>query len=391
MHIGFGAARPAQIRRLGTVLYGAGLQMQTALAERVGRGGPDQILLLEHNPVFTMGRNASKADIHVSDDFLERNGVGVHWIDRGGQVTYHGPGQIVAYPICNLRGGRQSVAWLVRGLEQAMIGTAADFGISAKRLAGSPGVWVETERGPEKLGAIGLHLKKWISTHGLAFNVAPDMERFRWITPCGIADKGACSLRTLLGDACPSWGDACASLGRRIHEALALEPLPAPEPSQSVSVTAWRRGAGGAEVLIVLRQTRQAMQTMQVMQEGRWQSSVAGMVEPGETLEDAAIRAAKEGAGLTGKLAGPLFSHTLLDLGPNGDPLFSTETCFHMEVPLDQDAPLAAPNGAPHGERRWIPPKEAMSLAAHEDDREGDREALRLLAPICGWTTPNGH
>jgi lipoate-protein ligase B len=158
---------------------------------------------------------------------LAESGVEVHQVDRGGQVTYHGPGQVVAYPICSLRGGRQDVSGFVRGLEQAMIGAAADFGVRAERLAGHPGVWAETERGWEKLGAIGIRLKKWVSTHGLAFNVAPDMGHFRWITPCGIADKGVCSLRTLLGGACPSWAEACARLEKRLLEALALEPLPA--------------------------------------------------------------------------------------------------------------------------------------------------------------------
>jgi len=139
-----GAPRPAQIRRLGRVLYPAGLRMQQAMAEHVRNpeaDRPDQILVLEHNPVFTLGRNASRQDIHVSDPFLIEHGVEVHETDRGGQVTYHGPGQIVVYPVCNLKGGREDVGRLVRGLEQAMIDTAADFGVAAQRLAGFPGVW----------------------------------------------------------------------------------------------------------------------------------------------------------------------------------------------------------------------------------------------------------
>jgi lipoyl(octanoyl) transferase len=216
------AARPAQVQRLARVPYAEGLAMQAELADYVGRGGPDQVLLLEHDPVFTLGRNASRADIHVSDEFLAENGVEVHQTDRGGQVTYHGPGQVVAYPICNLRGGRQDIRGLVRGLERAMIDAAADFSVRAERLDGHPGVWVDTARGWEKLGAIGIHLKKWVSTHGLAFNVAPDMDRFKWITPCGIADKGVCSLRTLLGDACPSWDEARDALERRLLDALGL-------------------------------------------------------------------------------------------------------------------------------------------------------------------------
>ena len=138
---GFTLPRPAQLRRFGMVLYPAGLRMQHALAREVGEKDlPDQLIMLEHDPVFTLGRNATPADIHMSEDFLASQGVSVHRTDRGGEVTYHGPGQIVAYPICNLRGGRQDVGRLVRGLEEAMIRTAADFGVVADRLPGAPGI-----------------------------------------------------------------------------------------------------------------------------------------------------------------------------------------------------------------------------------------------------------
>lgn len=112
---GFSVPRPAQLRRFGRVFYPAGLRMQKALAEHVsGEDRPDQLVLLEHDPVFTLGRNATPADIHMSDDFLRAQGVSVHRTDRGGEVTYHGPGQIVAYPICNLRGGREDVGQIGR-------------------------------------------------------------------------------------------------------------------------------------------------------------------------------------------------------------------------------------------------------------------------------------
>jgi len=179
MHaIGFAPPRSAQIRRLGHVLYAAGLRMQQAMAAYVAapvgaEARPDQILVLEHNPVFTLGRNATRQDIHVADPFLKERGVEVHATDRGGQVTYHGPGQVIVYPICNLKGGREDVGRLVRGLEEAMILTAADFGVAAQRLQGYPGVWVETPRGWEKLGALGLHLHRWITTHGIAFTYSP--------------------------------------------------------------------------------------------------------------------------------------------------------------------------------------------------------------------------
>ncbi|NTW86759.1 MAG: lipoyl(octanoyl) transferase LipB, partial [Holophagaceae bacterium] len=286
---GFTLPRPAQLRRFGMVLYPAGLRMQHALAREVGEKDlPDQLILLEHDPVFTLGRNATPADIHMSEDFLATQGVSVHRTDRGGEVTYHGPGQIVAYPICNLRGGREDVGRLVRGLEEAMIRTAADFGVVANRLPGAPGIWVDTPRGPEKLGAIGLHLSRWISTHGIAFNVRPNLDHFRWITPCGFTDKGVCSLASLLGDGAPTWEEAADFLQGHLIHFLALDLQPVQPPTRSVSALTWRRGVAGPEILMMLR----------VPEHGFWWQSVTGMMEPGETPEETAHRELQEETGL---------------------------------------------------------------------------------------------
>jgi lipoyl(octanoyl) transferase len=366
--IGFSPARPAQIRRLGRVLYAAGLRMQQALAAHVQTAGePDQVLILEHNPVFTLGRNATRADIHVADAFLRERGVEVHATDRGGQVTYHGPGQIVVYPICNLKDGREDVGRLVRGLEEAMIRTAADFGVVADRLEGYPGVWVETPRGPEKLGALGLHLHRWITTHGIAFNVDPDLAHFRWITPCGITDKGVCSLKSLLGDAAPSWDQAADRLEHHLTVHLGLDPRPVKPPSQSVSALTWRQGADGPELLVMLRRPHM----------GLWWSSVTGMLEPGETPEAAAHRELLEETGLRGALASLDFRHAfwmdpaILGLPP-GEPRFNTEHCFHMEVPASAQVDLALDE---HSEYRWCGFAEAHELMRWE----GSKAALALL------------
>jgi len=349
MDIGFTKQKQGQFRHLGRVLYGAGLRMQRELADYVKDGDrPDQILLLEHNPVFTLGRSAVRSDIHVSDDFLTKNGVELHKIDRGGQVTYHGPGQIVVYPICNLHGGRQNVGGLVRGLEQAMIDTSKDFGVIANRLDGYPGIWVDTARGLEKLGAVGIHLKRWVSTHGIAFNIDPCMSHFQWITPCGITDKGVCSLRTLLGNECPTWDEVGKCLARHLMEILAFDPLPVVEPSQSISVTVWRRGNSATEILTLLRRSS----------DGRWYSSITGMVGTDETPEIAAHREVLKETGLRGNLAAMDFQHSFL-LEPticDDEPLFNTETCFQMEVSADSQVSL---NTTEYGEYRWCTPGEA--------------------------------
>lgn len=360
--------RPAQFHRLGSVLYPAGLFMQRAMAERVRSGEPDQILLVEHNPVYTLGRNATMADIHVDAAFLDAAGIRVHRIDRGGQVTYHGPGQVVVYPICDLRGRRGNVGRFVNHLEEAMIRAAGDFGVAAKRLAGVPGVWV----GDRKLGAVGIHLRRWVSTHGLAFNVAPDLHPFQWITPCGLADKGVCSLRSLLGNDCPSWDQAADRLAAHLVETLNLDPLPAPALSLSISATTWRRGPGGPEVLVMLRQPK----------EGLWWSSVTGMVDPGESLEEAAIREVQEETGLCGTLRPLGYAHSFYidpqSLGLQcGEPRFNRETCFHMEVSPEAVVDL---NQGEHSTYRWCCLEEAERLVHWDGAKESICRLGRFLS-----------
>lgn len=359
---------PAQFHRLGPVLYAAGLYMQRAMAERVSSGQPDQILVVEHDPVYTLGRNAAASDIHVDAAFLDAVGIRVHCTDRGGQVTYHGPGQVVAYPICDLREGRMDVGSYVRNLEEAMIRTARDFGVTAQRLSGLPGVWV----GERKLGALGIHLRRWISTHGLAFNVAPDLQAFSWITPCGRADKGVCSLHSLLGEACPSWDQVAARLEIHLAEVLELDPLPVPSPSQSISATTWRRSLKGPEVLVMLRQP----------QEGLWWSSVTGMVDPGESLEEAAVREVLEETGLVGILRPLGYAHSFFvdprSMGIQiGEPRFNRETCFQMEVLPDAVVDL---NLGEHSTYRWCGLEEAEKLVMWGGAKEAIRRLERYLS-----------
>jgi lipoate-protein ligase B len=170
--------------------------MQEEAVEHLRSGArPEQLLLLEHPHVFTLGRGADRRNILARDDELSQMCVEVHETGRGGDVTYHGPGQLVGYPIINLRPDRCDVHRYVRDLEEVLLRATRDFGIESRRIAGLTGVWV----GDEKVAAIGVRIARWITSHGFALNVTTDLSYFRMIVPCGITDKGVTSLARLLG------------------------------------------------------------------------------------------------------------------------------------------------------------------------------------------------
>ena len=194
------------VRRLGRVEYGTAVALQRALVEdrRQGRIG-DTLLLLEHPPVITLGvkTRGRTSNIVASPEQLEDEGVTVHETGRGGDVTYHGPGQLVGYPILDLRPDRQDVHRYVRDLEEALILAVTEFGVTAGRVAGLTGVWVGPPGREEKLAAIGVRISRWITSHGFALNVAADLRHFDLIVPCGIAGRGVTSLERLTGESIP--------------------------------------------------------------------------------------------------------------------------------------------------------------------------------------------
>jgi lipoyl(octanoyl) transferase len=186
------------VRRLGVVPYADALALQRSLVEdrRAGRIG-DTLLLLQHPDVLTLGvrGDGGRAHILAPPDVLAMRGIDVHETGRGGDVTYHGPGQIVGYPIIDLNPDRRDVHRYVRDLETVLIRTVADYGIDAGRVAGLTGVWV----GDEKVAAIGVRIARWIASHGFALNVNTNLDHFNLIVPCGIADRGVTSMARLLG------------------------------------------------------------------------------------------------------------------------------------------------------------------------------------------------
>jgi lipoyl(octanoyl) transferase len=194
------------VRRLGRVAYAAGLELQRQLVEerRTGAIG-DTLLLLEHPPVITTGARArgARTNVVASADVLAREGVEIFDTGRGGDVTYHGPGQLVGYPIFDLRPDRQDVHRYVRDLEEALIVAIARFGITGARVPGLSGVWVGERDREEKIAAIGVRISRWITSHGFALNVSTDLRHFQLIVPCGIADRGVTSIARVLGRAVP--------------------------------------------------------------------------------------------------------------------------------------------------------------------------------------------
>jgi len=174
------------------------LQKRLVAARKVG-AIEDVLLLCEHPHVITQGRNGKRENLLASELVLRQKGVEFHATDRGGDITYHGPGQIVGYPILNLGAIRRDVVWYVRMLEEAMIRATSEFGITAERVAGKTGIWVGDGGAAEKLAAIGVHISRWVTSHGFAYNVSTDLRYFDLIVPCGIADRKATSLEKLLG------------------------------------------------------------------------------------------------------------------------------------------------------------------------------------------------
>jgi lipoyl(octanoyl) transferase len=213
--------RPLLATWLGRVDYSAAFALQQELAARRAAGTiPDVVLLLEHEAVYTIGRRGSEAEILFDSAALSQRGIAVEHTDRGGRVTYHGPGQLVGYPIIDLKPGNDLVGY-VRALERAMIAAVAPYAVRAGTEAGFTGVWV----GREKIAAIGVHVSRGVTTHGFALNVDPDLSAFNGIVPCGIVDRGVTSIAALVGKAPPIdrvGRDVVSCLARELGRALAL-------------------------------------------------------------------------------------------------------------------------------------------------------------------------
>jgi lipoyl(octanoyl) transferase len=215
-----------EVRRLGLIGYDDALNLQRELVEeRRADRIPDLLLLLQHRPVITLGVRSeiARANVVATDERLADLGIAVHETGRGGDVTYHGPGQIVGYPILDLRPDRCDVHKYVRDLEEVMIRTCVDYGVTAGRISGLSGTWV----GAEKIGAIGIQISRWITSHGFAFNVSTNLDHFKLIVPCGISDRGVTSLEKATGQTIPL-PEVEDAIVRRFAEVFERQAIPQP-------------------------------------------------------------------------------------------------------------------------------------------------------------------
>ncbi len=365
---GSSSDRSLVVHRLGRVEYEDGLALMRLAGDAVRAGVPpatDHLFLVEHPPVLTMGRSAERANVVAAPEWLARQGFEVHETDRGGDVTYHGPGQIVGYPVLDLS-DRPDVRRFVGALEDGMIRVCAEHGIEAARHPEHRGAWI----GPRKVGAVGVHLSRWITSHGLAFNLSPDLAHFRAIVPCGIADPrlGVTSLAaelTRLGRPVPGRAEVEDRLALHLAEALHRSAVPSDGPDlRTVSVVPV---AQDGRVLLLRRSEARG---------GFWQQ-VTGRIEAGESPAEAARRELLEETGADVPVEALGYTHAFaLDPSLNrvrpGELALVEETAFAARLP----AGFAPALSDEHAEHAWVTPDEAIARLRFS----GLRKAVRLAA-----------
>ena len=358
--------RRCEVRRLHLVTYENGMAMQERLAEmRKGDRIDDQLLLLEHPPVITLGRSGKLENLLVAGADLESCGVRFYETTRGGDITYHGPGQLVGYPILHLGEGRRDIRKYVWSVEEVLIRTARDFGVEADRSEGQRGVWV----GNEKLAALGVRISRWTTSHGFALNVSTNLEHFRLITPCGIADKGVTSLERLTG-APIGMDEVTASVERHFSEVFERDLV--------------RREHEMTIVKVIIRNGDRYLLLHRAVHDF-WQP-VTGRLEAGETPVQAAVRETFEE---TGQKLSPvslgLRQSFVIDPSYLGTdhPVFADETSFLAES-TDSGVVLASEE---HDAFEWLTLSEALERIRWTDDRETLEAAARRIAEAERGTT----
>lgn len=350
------------VRLCGHVEYDDALRAMRLHAQALRqKTDHDTLVLLEHPPIFTLGRKATDDDVLLTPAELADRGIEVHETDRGGEVTYHGPGQLVAYPIFNLAPDRKDVRKFVRSLEETMIRTCVAWGIEAERVDGLPGVWVHGTSGPRKIGAVGVHLSQWISTHGIALNVAPEMKHYDHIVPCGIKDKGVTSFA--LENKAATVREVALQLEREFAEVFQVRTRHLRPELRTVQV-------------VVLREDGKVLALRRTMPRGGFWQSVTGRIDRGENTEQAAQRELFEETGATTKVHALDYDHDFpLDPGITRRDLVTVkwahETGYFTVVPASFDARRSQRE---HDAHEWMTPAAAFERLPYA----GLRAALRM-------------
>lgn len=344
-------SREITVWRLGRVEYEDGLRLQELFgqarkADLIG----DVLLLLEHSPVLTLGRSGKRANILAPADALQRMGVEVFETNRGGDVTYHGPGQIVGYPIFKLPDDRKDVRRYVRDIEEAMIRTVARWGLTAGRIPKWTGVWLGDEDSPDarKIAAIGVHIARWQTSHGFALNVNTDLSHFRFIVPCGIQERGVTSIEREVGQ--PIFlSDVEDELSRHFAEIFGAKTREARPERRTISVAVTRRDGPQTRVLLLKRTPDRG---------GFWQL-VTGRIEPGESPIAAAAREVSEETGHALEVRPLNYVHSFA-LGDEVPPRVFEETAFTAQWPAEA-SPEVRLDPQEHTEFAWVTPDEALA------------------------------
>ncbi len=357
--------RTLRVHRLGRVEYADGLRLMALAGEAVRADAPpatDHLFLLEHPPVITLGRGAEARNIVAAPAWLERQGFEIHETDRGGDVTYHGPGQVVGYPVLDLS-DRRDVRRYVWTLEEAMIRACGDYGVAAGRHDEHRGAWV----GRRKIGAVGVHLARWITSHGFAFNVAPDLRHFQVIVPCGIADPrlGVTTLAAELeerGRSVPPMAEVEERLAGHLAALLERRREDARPGLRTVSVVPVREDG---RVLLLQRTAERG---------GFWQP-VTGHVEAGESAAAAARRELREETGADAAVEDLGYRHAFavdpaLLRRPTAGLAVVEESAFAARLP----ASFACRISDEHAGHGWFTPAEALERLRFA----GLRRAVRL-------------
>lgn len=356
--------RICELRQLHRVTYENGMRMQeTLVALRQKDRIPDQLLLLEHPPVITLGRGGDASNLLAPQESLHAAGIRFYETTRGGDITYHGPGQVVGYPLIHLGEGNRDIRKYVTKLEEVLIRTLHHFGIESTREEGMRGVWA----GREKVAAIGVRIARWVTSHGFALNVRPDLDHFGFITPCGLDNTGVTSIQRLLGRPLdPS--EVSPVLVRHFSEVFQREMVPPAEPELRIVKVVIHDGQG--QVLLFHRRA------------GDFWQPITGRIEPGESPEQAARREVQEETGhtLSPDNAGLRQSFTIDPSFIGRDDLsflFVDELTFSAIMVRDATVALDAEE---HDAYAWFTFDEAFTMVRWTNDRESLVHLRKRLA-----------